>query len=562
MEDSIVDNGLRTFVFHSSVDDAATSLRTEVFAAAPRLGDNEPDLSMLDAENVAQRYVKTALASAEIPDFTVTEVNGQPSEFKSLGVENIHFTNTQTVKFRQYYRKIPVYGSLVTVELEKDNELVSINSALGDPVNIDPIASVSPAQALKIVGQAAGYGKQYLDAIPQLNYYYDSKTRRWRLVYIVENILKKGDSTSSLMGPSVPEIIDYVIDAHSGESIGELPRTQTIDVPFTETATDGLGKARQISGLQNQPGGLKRLLDRSSNVHTYTFEFHDIASNSGVNPLPGKYVENPPSPWDRSAIGAHANAEAVAQFIKNVLMRDGLDNRGGIITSSIDCIDGTDPDPAADPREWRNAAWLPDRKQMVYGQRLVAGNLVSYAVALDVVAHELLHGLTDSTARLVYEKESGALNESYSDIFGIIISNFNQSNINNWNWQMGEELSDTGIPLRDLSNPRKYGQPDHLRDYVRTRRDNGGVHTNSGIHNKAAFNILTAKNSIGKNLFDATSVARLFYLALTQDLSRTSGFSDSRRGVERWTRSLFRNDPTQNQKLQAIAKAFGDVGIN
>ncbi len=555
-----MDNGLRTFLFQSSVDTAATPLRNEVFAAAPRLGDIDPDLSMLDAENVARRYINTALASSEVPDFTVTEVNGQPSEFKSLGVENIHFTETQTVKFRQYYRKIPVYGSLITVELEKDNELVSINSALGDPVNVDPLASVSPSQALQVVCEAASYGKQYLDAIPQLNYYYNAEKHRWQLVYIVENILRKGEKTNSLVGPSVPEVVDYVIDAHSGELIAELPRTQTVDVPFTETATDGLGESRQISGLKNQQSSLKRLRDRVNKVHTQDFTFQDISANNAL--FPGKDVENPPSPWDVNAISAHANAEAVAQFIKNVLMRDSLDNRGSIIISSINCIDSFDSD-AANPREWQNAAWLPDRKQMVYGQRLVGGKLVSYAVALDVVAHELIHGLTDSTARLVYQYESGAMNESYSDIFGIIVSNFNNSNINNWNWQMGEELSNSGIPLRDLSNPRRRGQPDHMRDYFRTeiRDDNGGVHTNSGIHNKAAFNILTAKNSSGTNLFDAVTVARLFYLALTQDLSRTSGFSDSRRGVLRWAGSLFRNDPNRTAKQQAIAKAFSDVGI-
>ena len=61
--------------------------------------------------------------------------------------------------------------------------------------------------------------------------------------------------------------------------------------------------------------------------------------------------------------------------------------------------------------------------QMVYGQRPVNGELTSYATAKDVVAHEITHGLTDKTAGLVYQSESGALNESYSDIFGILISN-------------------------------------------------------------------------------------------------------------------------------------------
>ncbi|ODG99861.1 hypothetical protein A4S05_36040 [Nostoc sp. KVJ20] len=549
-----MDNGLRTFVFQASLDPVVTSLRSEVLAAEPQRGDGASDLSALDAENVAQRYVKSALASSELPNFTVTEVNGQTSEFKSLGVENIPFTNTKTVKLRQYYRKIPVYGSLITVELEQDNELVSLNSALGDPVNVDAIASISPSQAIQVVREAAGYGKQHLDAMPRLNYYYDRDAHRWRLVYIIEDVLKL-DTDNVKEAHPLPEVMDYVINAHSGELISELPRTQTVnEETFTDTEKDGLGKTRQISGSQQE--GVKFLRNQVNNVHTHDFEFSDSRFQSSR--LPGKYVQNPPAPWDGGAISAHANSEEVVRFLKNVLMRNGLDNQGGKIVSSVNCLFSGE----SVGREWRNAARF--RGQMIYGQRMVGGQLVSYAVALDVVAHELLHGLTENTARLEYQFESGALNESYSDIFGIIISNFNESNIDKWNWQMGEDLSNTGIPLRDLSNPRSHSQPDHMRNYLHTTidNDNGGVHTNSGIHNKAAFNILTAKDSNSNYLFDAISVTRMFYLALSQDLSRTSGFSDSRRAIEKWARSLFRNDPSQNEKLQAIAKAFDDVGIN
>jgi Thermolysin metallopeptidase, alpha-helical domain len=102
---------------------------------------------------------------------------------------------------------------------------------------------------------------------------------------------------------------------------------------------------------------------------------------------------------------------------------------------------------------------------MIYGQRMVNGALRSYALASDVVAHEITHGLTDRTARLEYQRESGALNESYSDIFGVIISNRNQPNIDAWDWEMGEDLNATGIPLRDLSDPPRRGQPDHMRDF-------------------------------------------------------------------------------------------------
>lgn len=199
---------------------------------------------------------------------------------------------------------------------------------------------------------------------------------------------------------------------------------------------------------------------------------------------------------------------------------------------------------------------------MVYGQRSVNGELRSYAVAVDVVAHEMTHGLTDNTARLEYKGESGALNESYSDIMGTIIANSQKPDIDSWNWEMGEELDGTGVPLRDLSDPARRGQPAHMRDYVNTTRDNGGVHTNSGIHNKAAYNVISAKNSQG-HLFTPQDVATLFYLALTLHLSRTSGFSDSRRAVELVAKSLFRKDPPDvlDEKVSAISAAFEDAGI-
>jgi Zn-dependent metalloprotease len=90
--------------------------------------------------------------------------------------------------------------------------------------------------------------------------------------------------------------------------------------------------------------------------------------------------------------------------------------------------------------------------------------------------------------------------------------------------------------------------------------DWGGVHTNSGIHNKAFFNLMTAKAN-GTPLFDPATVAKLFYLTLTEQLSRTSGFADSRRGLELVARSLFRVDPAHAAKLAAIGQAFDDVGI-
>lgn len=193
----------------------------------------------------------------------------------------------------------------------------------------------------------------------------------------------------------------------------------------------------------------------------------------------------------KCAVSAHANACIVAAFYRDVLKRNGVDNRGHRFTSSVQCLYGPE---GMQTREWRNAVW--DGEQMNYGQRLLEGTLRGYGASLDVVAHEIAHGVTENTCRLEYRFESGAMNESYSDIFGIIISNYKEPDIEKWNWQLGEELDPSGVPIRDVSEPTRYDQPDHMNDYRRfpSGYDQGGVHVNSGIHNKAFYSLITSKD--------------------------------------------------------------------
>ena len=102
-----------------------------------------------------------------------------------------------------------------------------------------------------------------------------------------------------------------------------------------------------------------------------------------------------------------------------------------------------------------------------------------------------------------------------------------------------------------------------MRDFVVTTRDHGGVHTNSGIHNFAAFKVMTAKDSSGNFVFTPNQCAAIFYVTLTQRLSRTSQFIDSRLGVVASAQSLFRNDlpATRAKKIQAVQQGFSAAGI-
>jgi len=522
----------------------------------------------LDAETAARRYLKTALQSPDLPAFAADGVNGDRDEFRNLGVEAQPLTRTLTVKFRQMYRRVPVYGSLVTVELDEANNLVSINSGLGEPTGVSPIAAVSPSGAADAVRRAAGYGTTPLEATPRLFYFYDGSG--WRLVYVIEDVAKPArPASANANAPAgrageaeltgIPEYSDYVIDANTADLVAELPRTHNAE----SSGVDGLDADREfeVISLPGTPSAA-RMHDTTLNIRTHDFKFQNLMNPAAFQSLPGPFVDNPPAPWSPAAVSAHVNAAVVARFLKDVLKRNGLDNLGSPITSSVNCV------ASAGSREWRNAAWLGGRKQMVYGQRSTGnGALRSYAVALDVVAHEVLHGLTDNTARLVYQGMSGALNESYSDIFGIIVANLGQPDIGRWDWRLGEELSVTGIPLRDLSDPTRHNQPAHMDNYqdlpLDDDNDHGGVHINSGIHNKAAFNLLTTRRAGGGGfLFTGQEVAAIFYLTLTQHLAATSGFSDSRRGADLATKSLFRNATDKNSRVQAVADAFDKVGID
>jgi Zn-dependent metalloprotease len=571
-----LDNGLKTFALHAQDKAAAPTLAklAKERSAHPAFGLAVATPAQLDPETVAQRYLQQALQSDAVPALTAPATDDEESEFKSIGTETIPLTGTTTVKFRQMLHKIPVYGTLVTVELDDKNNLVSMNSALGDPTKVDPVAKIAPADAIKAAEAYPGFKKEMDGIVPRLNYYFDKEESKWRLVFILEDVpvtpkgTKKGVRAELPRGPEsppeededhtdlCPRYMDYIVDAHTGKVVAELPRTPSM-AATTVSAVDGLGATRQITVEAN---GTKKLLkDSALNVQTFDFKLRDpIVAESR---LPGAEINNPPD-FSPSAVSAHANAEAVATFLRDVLRRNNIDNQGGSMNSSINCVVARE---SRDGKQWFNAFW--NGSQMVYGQRLNGTSVMSLSVDLDVVGHEMFHGVTDSTARLEYANQSGALNESMSDIFGVVIANFGKPDPRQWNWKVGEGLSPSGEPFRDMSDPTKFGQPAHMRDFVESSNDEdgdfGGVHTNSGIHNKAAFNILTAEDSSGDLILSPTDVAAVFYLALTQQLSRTSGFSDSRRGVLTSARTLFRNLPQaeQDAKIRAIEKGFSAVGI-
>jgi Zn-dependent metalloprotease len=509
----------------------------------------------LDPESAAKRILQHALASATVPSFTAPKVGGDESEFKSIGVETVPLMGTTVVKFRQQVNDIPVYGSLVSVELGDNNECISLNSNMATPDVKSHVAKISPQEALKKAAERAGYGRELPNVTPMLNYYLDAKGK-WHLAYIMEDVRIRERAggrgkVASGSGHPAPFVYDYVVDAISGSMVAELPRTPTM-AAGTDQATDERGKLQSFN--IDVDGTKKTLRDLTLNIETYDFNFADPQIQAGK--LPGKIVV---PPWSSAAVSAHCNAAVVASFLRQVLRRNNIDNQGGRLISIVNCVLKRDEQPPGSKR-WLNAFW--DGTQMVYGQAEFAGKLRSLSSSLAVVAHELFHGVTGSTARLVYLNETGALNESYSDIFGIIIANAAEPDIGKWSWLIGDGISSGLDAFRDFQDPTKFNQPKHMRKFVRTSRDSGGVHINSGIHNFAAYNIFTTQQD-GAYLFQPAELAAIFYVALTQSLSRQSTFADSRRAVLLATRTLFRQRPEAElaARVAAVEKGFDDAGI-
>ena len=121
---------------------------------------------------------------------------------------------------------------------------------------------------------------------------------------------------------------------------------------------------------------------------------------------------------------------------------------------------------------------------------MVYGDVHGYPLADDVVAHELTHGVTQYTSNLFYYYQSGAINESLSDVFGEFVDQTNGrgNDIPSVRWLMGEDVARLGA-IRNMQNPPAFGDPDRMTSafYYRGADDNGGVHTNSGVNNKAAY---------------------------------------------------------------------------
>lgn len=209
-----------------------------------------------------------------------------------------------------------------------------------------------------------------------------------------------------------------------------------------------------------------------------------------------------------------------------------------------------------------NAFW--DGAQMVYGDG--DGDLFGrFTASVDVIGHELTHGVTQYEAGLEYYGQPGALNESFSDVFGSLVRQrlLGQA-ADEADWLIGAALltkNVEGVALRSMKAPGtaydddvlgKDPQPAHMRDFVKTTKDNGGVHINSGIANRAFFEAATR---IGGRAWEKPG--RIWYEALNEGLKPHSSFADAARVTAAAARKLYGAGGKEEKAVTAAWKAVG-----
>jgi bacillolysin len=531
----------------------------------------EEEISFNTDEAAARYYLDQLLGRDDRPALRALTAPDEPKvvpDLRLVETYDVTTSRTKVLRFQQFQRQIPIFGTRAVVELDEQRHARSVGAELAEVGDVAPIATISPSDA---VTRLATLLKTPVAAPadlapPTLTYFKDVGGNSWNLAYLFLGVPgclrpKAPDHGMAPSPRSASPRLNCVLEATGGGALlfqyGADP--SLADVPVECHGFDEVNQNVKFWG--RAVDGSYRLEDAQRKALTYDLQFGDLATA----PAPTDAISSPKTDWGdlhRAAISAHYNAARVLDFYNTVLHRDGVDGRSMPLVSLVNCLYG----PAGADRSWANAVWYKDR--MWYGQKVDAGlgRLASYSRFLDVIAHELTHGVTEYTSKLVYQGESGALNESFSDIFGIIIGNWDRhtddgGSVDTWSWQIGKGLAVGGGPLRDFQNPTALSMPDHMDEYLATTADYGGVHTNSNIHNKAAYNVLTAVDATGTRVFTPFEVASYYYWTLER-LNDQATFVKTLQELIDVVSSNHPDDaPTRSRMVDAIITAYGAVGI-
>ena len=491
--------------------------------------------------------------------------------------------NEAHIKLQQEYQGIEVWNAEVIVHTKDGIPYLFNGRYIPTPTDINTIPNISLEKALQIAQSLypiPNYTKQQLTLI-------GNNPISGRLVIHTQiNTSDKGQLAYLIQcHPNLVTEYTLFIDAHTGNVIDEFKSSCTfdhhhgdvhspivnftnipeatssnnitslsapLDGPATANATDLNNVTRTINTYQKN--GSYFLLDASRSMFAggnipddpkgaiWTINAQNTSPEN--NNFSMVQVSSSNNTWNsKTAVSAHYNGGIAYEYFKNTYNRNSINGSGGTIISIINVNE-------SDGSSMDNAFW--NGFAMYYGN----GNqsFKPLAGGLDVAGHEMSHGVIQATANLTYQGESGAMNESFADVFGVLIDRDD--------YKVGEDVVLPGVfaggALRDMSNPHNGGnglndrgwQPNHMNEKYNGSQDNGGVHINSGILNFAFYKIAS---KLGKD-----EAEKIYYAALTKYLTKSSQFIDCRNAVIQATKDKYgANSPN----IALIENSFAEVGI-
>jgi bacillolysin len=467
-------------------------------------------------------------------------------EVKDIVKDKLGMTH---VRFNQSVNGVNVEGAEIIVHFNENNEVVSVNGRVNQTIAdtaVDTTVSFSSEAALK-EAMASVNAPEELTYEPTTELVILPFERVNRTAYKV-NVNFMGDEPGNWF-VFVDAKTGEVIDKYNGLMHAEEMKTQN----GAGKGVHGEHRELHITQVKDSHSGTKFALadyshENLGGIITYDAKNDNTSSNDTV------HVGNSAAfigDYDRALVDAHFNSEKVYEYFLNEHGRNSLDGKGMAIISRVHY-----------GKNYNNASW--NGRWMTYGD----GDgkfMISLSAGLDVAAHEMTHGVITHSANLVYRNQSGALNESFADVFGALVDDSD--------WEMGEDImapeaKANGVTvLRSLSNPnsvivsneqrRAYSTnggvyPDHMDEFYHmpTSVDGGGVHVNSSITNHAAYLI---GQEIGRE-----KLGKIYYRALTVYLTANSDFSDARQAIVQSAIDLYGEGSVEEAEVHS---GFDAVGI-
>ncbi len=427
-----------------------------------------------------------AAPAAKVADsFVMSRAKELGLSGSTLTVSEQHATAGGTaVRLDQVVDGVQVFGGQFVVNLDKDNNVLSV---LGEASPVSAVsttpkvaASAAAGRATATVAKSEKVAAGALTAATPVLRLYDPRLLGAPGPFQTGRLAWVTDVTAQQQGANVVDQT-VVVDAATG----------AVALAFSNIAE---AKNRTVCDANNTP-----------TQYPCTTPVWTESSQ--------------PLPQDTDVQLAFKYAGDVYDFYSSRFGRDSLDGHGLPLRSTTDFC----PSLAPADCPYENAFW--DGEQMVYGD--------GFASADDVVGHELTHGVTDFTSGLFYYQQSGAINESFSDIFGefIDLTNTGGTDTPDVRWAIGEDVPGFGA-IRNMKDPTIFGDPDRmLSPYYFSdpnERDGGGVHLNSGVGNKSAYLMTDGGTFNGQTVtgLGLEKAAQLYYTVDTSMLVSGSDYAD------------------------------------